>query len=118
MFLIDLTFILPKLNEEDEGVARLELKVQVARTSKIPRARFWHAPIDLDKEMEDVEEVGGTSTQPKSSQRLDILPTLLSMLKSWNLGRLCFRNPIMSPRKHTLTQQSLKALSLEKKGRT
>jgi hypothetical protein len=67
MFPIDLTFILPKSKEEDEGVARLELKVQAIRTSIIPRAHFWHAPIDLDKEMEDVKDVGGTSTQPESS---------------------------------------------------
>jgi len=61
--------------------------------------------------MEDVEEVGGTSTQLESSRKLDILPTLLSMLRSWNLGRLCFLNPILSPGKHILTQQSLEALS-------
>ncbi len=57
MFIVDLTFILPKSNKEDEGVAILELEVQVAKNNRVPRVRFWHAPIDLDKGMEDVEKL-------------------------------------------------------------
>jgi hypothetical protein len=59
MFLVDLTFILPKSDEEDEGVARPESKVQVVGSSKVPSTHFLHAPIDLDKEMEDVKKLVG-----------------------------------------------------------
>ncbi len=67
MFTVDLTFILSKSNDKDEVVAKLETKVQAARNSRVPRVCFWHAPIDLDKEMEDVKEVGGMITQLESS---------------------------------------------------
>jgi hypothetical protein len=61
-FSIDPTFIVSNLEEEDEGVARLSPKVQTTRSSKILRTHFQHAPIDLDKEMEDIEEINGMKT--------------------------------------------------------
>jgi hypothetical protein len=50
--------------------------------------------IDLDKEMDDVEKVDGTITQPETFWQLKIPPTLLLTLRSWNLGRFCPKNPI------------------------
>jgi hypothetical protein len=61
-FLVGSTSIVPDF-EEDEGVARTSLKTQVARGNKVSKAHFQRAPIDLDEEMEDVEEVGGIITE-------------------------------------------------------
>jgi len=49
--------------EAYEGVVRGPLEIQVARSTKVSRAHFWHASIDLNEEMDNVEEVGGTNTQ-------------------------------------------------------
>jgi hypothetical protein len=66
-------------------------------------AHFQHAPIDLDEEMEDVEKIGGTNTQLENSQQPNILSILLPTLQPWNLGRLHRRNPMLSLRKHILS---------------
>jgi hypothetical protein len=79
--LVDLTFILPELDEEEEGASRLIPKVQVVGSSKVQCT-----PIDLDKEMQDIEEINKTRTQLKTLRQLDVSPTMLPALKSWNLG--------------------------------
>jgi hypothetical protein len=56
--------------------------------------------------MEDVEEISGTSTQLETSRQLEISPTLLLTLRSWNLGQLHLWNPILSPRKCILVDRS------------
>jgi hypothetical protein len=43
---------------------------------------FQHAPIELDEEMEDVEEINGMDTEPETSRQLEISPTLLLALRS------------------------------------
>jgi hypothetical protein len=48
--------------------------------------RFRHAPIELNKEMEDIKEIIGMNTQLETSRQLEISPTLLLALRSWNLG--------------------------------
>ncbi len=53
-FMINPTFIVLNLEEEDEGATRLSSKAQAIGSSKILKARFQHAPINLDEEMEDV----------------------------------------------------------------
>jgi hypothetical protein len=58
-----LTFIVLDFEEAYEGVVRAPLEIQVARSTKVARAHFWHASIDLNKEMDNVEKVGGTNTQ-------------------------------------------------------
>ncbi len=87
-FLVDPTFILSKSNKE-EGAASPLLKAQAIRTSKVLKAHFWHAPIDINEEMEDVKEIGGTSAQLKISKQLEISLMLLLTLRSWNSGQLC-----------------------------
>jgi hypothetical protein len=62
-------------------------------------------------EIEDVKEVGGTSTQPKTSKQLKISLTLLLTLRSWNLDQLCLRNPILSIGKCTSMERSPKVSS-------
>jgi len=39
------TFILSKLNEEEEGLARPLLEAQVVGTTKVPRMHFWMHPL-------------------------------------------------------------------------
>jgi len=84
-FLVDPTFILSESNREEGDVKPL-LKAQATRTIKVIKAHFWHAPIDINEEMEDVKEIGGTSAQPETSKQLEISPMLLLTLRSWNLG--------------------------------
>jgi hypothetical protein len=62
------------------------LETQPIRNNKIPKACFWHTPIELNEEMEDIEEASGMTTQPENSRKLEISLTLLLVLKSWNLG--------------------------------
>jgi hypothetical protein len=50
--------------EANEGVARAPLEIKVARSTKVSRAHFLHASIGLNEEMDNVEEIGGTNTQP------------------------------------------------------
>lgn len=57
------------------------------------------------------------NTQPKTSRQSKISFTLLQVLKSWNLGRLCPQNPIPSPRKCIMAQRSLEASSPQKKSK-
>jgi hypothetical protein len=84
-FLVDPTFILLESNKEEGDVKPL-LKAQVTRTIKVIKAHFRHTPIDINEEMEDVKEIGGTSAQPETSKQLEISPMLLPTLRSWNLG--------------------------------
>jgi hypothetical protein len=84
--LIDSTFILLKLDEEEEGVSRPVPKVQVVKSSKVLGMYFLCAPIDLDKEVVDIEEITKIRTQPKTLRQLDISPIMLPTLNSWNLG--------------------------------
>jgi hypothetical protein len=63
-----LTFIVLDSKKTDEGVVKAPLKIQVTRGTRISRTHFWHALIDLNEEMDDVEEVNGTSTQPETSR--------------------------------------------------
>jgi hypothetical protein len=53
-------------NEEEEGASRPIPKAQVVRITKVLRAHFRCAPIDLDKEMEDIEEINEIRTQLKT----------------------------------------------------
>lgn len=63
-FLVNTTPILPESDkEEEEGVTILVTKAHATWTSKIPRACFWCAPIDLNKETKDVKKIGGMNTQ-------------------------------------------------------
>ncbi len=62
-FLVDLIFIIPKSNEEEEGVVKPLLKTPVARINKVWGVRFQRAPIDIDENMEDVKKIGGINTQ-------------------------------------------------------
>jgi hypothetical protein len=57
--LVDLTFILSKLDEVGEGATILIPEVQAVRSKRVPRTRFWCTPIELNEEMEDVEESMG-----------------------------------------------------------
>ncbi len=79
-FTVDPTLILLESNKE-EGSAIPLLKAQAIGTNKVPRAHFQHAPIDIDEEMEDVKEIGGTSAQLKTSKEPEISPMLLPTLK-------------------------------------
>jgi hypothetical protein len=67
--------------------------------------------------MEDVKEIGEMSTQPETSRKLKISPTLLLVLISWNLDRPCPCNLIPSLRKHSPAQRSPKPSSPLKKGK-
>ncbi len=79
-FPVNPTFILLESNKE-EGFAIPLLKAQAIGTNKVPRAHFQHAPIDLDEEMEEVKEIGGTSAQLKTSKEPEISMMLLPTLK-------------------------------------
>ncbi len=87
-------------------------------SNKVLGVCSWCAPIDIDKEMEDMEEIGGMNTQLETSKQLEISPTLLLMLKSWNLGQLCPKNPILLLSKGTLANKSSQVQSPCKKGKT
>jgi hypothetical protein len=63
------TFIVLNFEEEDDSVARAPLKTQVARSSRIARVHFWHIVINFDKEMDNVEEIDGMSTQLETLQQ-------------------------------------------------
>jgi hypothetical protein len=39
------------------------LEAQAEGSSKILRTHIWQAPIAFNEEMEDIEEIGGTSMQ-------------------------------------------------------
>jgi hypothetical protein len=58
------------------------LELQTIGNSKILRTRFLQAPIELNEEMEDIEEVGGMTNQPKTSRQQEISLTLLPVLRS------------------------------------
>jgi hypothetical protein len=63
-FSVDVTFMVLDSEEANEGVARAPLEIKVARSTKVSRAHFLHASIGLNEEMDNVEEIGGTNTQP------------------------------------------------------
>jgi hypothetical protein len=94
-FLVDLTFIIPNFEKEDESVARVPLETQSIGGTKILGVRFKLTLIDLDKEINGVEQVDGMNTQLETSRQPKIPPTLMLALKSWNLGQLYIRNPIL-----------------------
>jgi hypothetical protein len=77
-----------ELDEEEEGATKLILEAQIAKTNRVWGGCFWHAPIDFDENMEDVEEIDGMNIQLETSRQLKISPTLLLALRSWNLGQL------------------------------
>jgi hypothetical protein len=60
-------FIVPNFEEEDEGAPKTALKTQATWSNRVPKAHFWHTPIDLNEEVEDMEEVGRTSIQLENS---------------------------------------------------
>jgi hypothetical protein len=62
------------------------LEPQAIGNSRILGVCFWRAPIELNEELEDIEEVGGMSTQLETSRQLEILLTLSLVLRFWNLG--------------------------------
>jgi hypothetical protein len=68
------------------GTTKLQLEVQVGKTSRVSKTCFQHTPIGVDEEMEDIKEIDGTNTQLESSRQLEISLTLLPALWSWNLG--------------------------------
>jgi hypothetical protein len=84
--LIDSTFILLESDEEEESASRLVPKAQVVGSTKVLGAHFLCPPIDLDTEMEDIEEINEIKTQRKTLRQLEISPTMLLALRSWNLG--------------------------------
>jgi hypothetical protein len=53
--------ILSKLNKEDATEPTPEAHVE--GSSKVLGVHFQHTPINLNKDMEDVEEIDGMSTQ-------------------------------------------------------
>jgi hypothetical protein len=82
-FLVDMTFIVPNFEKEDESVAKVPLKTQAIGGTKILGVHFRLTLIDLDKEINDIEEVDGMNTQLETSQQPKIPPTLMSVC---NLG--------------------------------
>jgi hypothetical protein len=96
-----------ELDEEEEGATKLLFEAQIAKTNRVWGGCFWHVPIDIDEDMEDVKEIDGTSIQLETSRQLKISPTLLLALKSWNLGQLQPQNPILLLGKRILVEQSL-----------
>jgi len=58
--------ILSELDKEDEGVIRPTSEAQAKGSSKVLRVHFWHTPINLDEDMEDVKEIDETNTQLKT----------------------------------------------------
>ncbi len=72
--------IVPYSKEEDEGDVNTPLETQAARGKRFLGMRSRQTPIDLDEEMEDIEEVGGMTTQPKTSHQLEISLTLVPTL--------------------------------------
>jgi hypothetical protein len=59
-----------------------QLKPQVTRSNRILKMGFWHAPIELNKKMEDIEEVNGMNTQPETLRQFEISLTFLPVLRS------------------------------------
>jgi hypothetical protein len=68
-FLVNLTFIMLDYEEEDEGATRFPLEIQIAKGTRVLGACFWRTQTNLDEEMDDVEELGGMNSQPKTSQQ-------------------------------------------------
>lgn len=66
-FPIDSTFILLELDEEEGAVAKPLPITLVVRISKVSGTHFWHTPIDVNEEMEDVKEINGMNTQLETS---------------------------------------------------
>jgi hypothetical protein len=63
------TFIVPNFEKEDDSAAKAPPKTQAIRGSRIARVHFSHVMINFEKEMDDVEEVDGTSTQLETLQQ-------------------------------------------------
>ncbi len=80
-FMVDSKLIIIKSDEEEEGTTKPQPEVQAGRTNRVLKAHFWHAPIDINEEMEDVEEIDGTNTQPKTLKQPKISLTLLLTLR-------------------------------------
>ncbi len=99
--MVDLTFIILDLEEEDEGATMSPLETWSLGGTKIPGVHSQCTPINLDENMENVEELDGTSAQPKTSwqPKPKMRPTLLLVLQSWNLGWLHPKNLISLPGK-------------------
>ncbi len=57
-----------ELDEEEEGVAKPLSKTQITKTTRVSRTCFWCEPKDVDEEMEDIEEIDGTSAQLETSK--------------------------------------------------
>ncbi len=83
-------FVILNLKEEDERCYQNDTKtLGYLGSNRVSEVHSQCAPIDFNEEMEDVEEIGGMNIQLETSRQLEILPTLLPTLRSWNLGQLC-----------------------------
>jgi len=54
--------------EEDESATKSPLETRTIEGIKVLGSCFWHMQISLDEEMDDVKELGGMNSQPKTSQ--------------------------------------------------
>jgi hypothetical protein len=84
-FLVDLTFVVLNCEKEDESVAKVPLKIQAIGGTKILGTHFRFTLIDLDKEINDIEEVDSMNIQLETSRQSKIPPTFITALQSWNL---------------------------------
>jgi hypothetical protein len=66
--------------EKDEGATRFPLEIQIIEGTRVLGAYFWHMQTNLDEDMDNVEELGGMNSQPKTSQQLEIPPIFLLAL--------------------------------------
>lgn len=67
-FLVDSTSIVLNFEEEDESATKSPLETRTIEGIKVLGSCFWHMQISLDEEMDDVKELGGMNSQPKTSQ--------------------------------------------------
>jgi len=67
-FLVDSTSIVLNFEEEDESATKSPLETRIIEGIKVLGSCFWHMQISLDEEMDDVKELGGMNSQPKTSQ--------------------------------------------------
>jgi hypothetical protein len=95
-----LTLIILELDEEEEGVAKPQPKAKVAITSRVLRACFRSASIDINEEMDHVEKINGSSMQLKSLKQPKISLTLLPTLRVLEFG------PTSSPKSYTIPKEN------------
>jgi hypothetical protein len=83
--LVDLTFIIPNFEKEDESVPKVPLEIQAIGGTKILGARFRLTLIDLDKEINDIKEMSwyeypiGNLTTTKNSTNTHVVFAILEL---------------------------------------